>query len=134
MKASETNERFEHFDGRNICRHMHPSCSHFTAEEQAIYDAEVKKARGRKHPRKPLFVCQECGHKFYSAASADRAAFGDSGCPGCGGSDIDVALPRPEPGCTLTIEQCATLKPASRLESPASIKAKIANSWEARDS
>jgi hypothetical protein len=39
--------------------------------------------------RLPLFACCECGHKFYSAAAAERASFGDSGCPGCGGSDID---------------------------------------------
>lgn len=45
---------------------------------------------GIKPDKKPLFACQECGKKFYSAASADRAAFGDNGCPKCGGSDIDV--------------------------------------------
>jgi len=33
--------------------------------------------------------CLECGKKFASAASAERAANSDSGCPGCGGSDID---------------------------------------------
>jgi rRNA maturation endonuclease Nob1 len=36
--------------------------------------------------------CQECGHRFPSAAAAERAAFGDDGCPGCGGSDIDESL------------------------------------------
>jgi len=38
----------------------------------------------------PLFACQECGKKFYTAESANRAAFGDNGCPKCGGSDIDA--------------------------------------------
>lgn len=37
-----------------------------------------------------LFECQECNHKFYTVKAAERASFGDSGCPGCGGSDIDV--------------------------------------------
>ncbi len=41
--------------------------------------------------RQPLFTCQECGRNFYSTAAARRASFGDAGCPGCGGSDIDVA-------------------------------------------
>ena|SRR3990167_3738276 len=39
--------------------------------------------------RKPLFKCLECGRKFYTVAAAERAAFGNDGCPGCGGSDID---------------------------------------------
>jgi hypothetical protein len=39
--------------------------------------------------RVALFQCQECGRKFYTARSAERAA--DQGCPGCGGVDIDVA-------------------------------------------
>lgn len=38
----------------------------------------------------PLFQCQECGRKFYSTTAAERASFGDNGCPGCGGSDIDI--------------------------------------------
>lgn len=33
--------------------------------------------------------CLECGKKFASAAAAEKAAFGDNGCPKCGGSDID---------------------------------------------
>jgi len=40
--------------------------------------------------RDPLFACVECGKKFYSAKAAEKAAYGDSGCPGCGGSDIDL--------------------------------------------
>lgn len=33
--------------------------------------------------------CLECGKKFASAEAAERAANSDSGCPKCGGSDID---------------------------------------------
>lgn len=37
--------------------------------------------------------CQECGRKFRTAKAAERAAMGDDGCPGCGGSDIDFSSP-----------------------------------------
>ncbi len=37
------------------------------------------------------FACQECGHKFRTIKAAEKAAFGDNGCPKCGGSDIDLA-------------------------------------------
>lgn len=37
-----------------------------------------------------MFKCMECGRKFKTAKAAERAAFGDRGCPGCGGSDIDL--------------------------------------------
>ena len=37
--------------------------------------------------------CQECGHKFASAAAAERAVNGDKGCPKCGGTDIDESMP-----------------------------------------
>lgn len=37
------------------------------------------------------FACVECGHKFRTVKAAERAAFGDEGCPKCGGSDIDLA-------------------------------------------
>lgn len=37
--------------------------------------------------------CQECGHKFASAAAAERAASSDRGSPKCGGSDVDESLP-----------------------------------------
>ena len=40
--------------------------------------------------RNPRFVCLECGYKFKTLKAAERAAFGDSGCPKCGGSDIDM--------------------------------------------
>ena len=33
----------------------------------------------------------ECGHKFRTLKAAERAAFGDAGCPKCGGADIDLA-------------------------------------------
>jgi hypothetical protein len=46
----------------------------------------------KRSRRVPQFECQECGKLFYSAAAAERAAFGDEGCPQCGSSDID--LPR----------------------------------------
>lgn len=39
--------------------------------------------------RVPLFECQECHRKFYTVKAAEKASFGDDGCPGCGGSDID---------------------------------------------
>jgi hypothetical protein len=37
------------------------------------------------------FACMECGHKFKTIKAAERASFGDKGCPKCGGSDIDLA-------------------------------------------
>lgn len=41
--------------------------------------------------------CQECGKVFKTVAAAEKAAFGDRGCPKCGSSDIDNSLPlRPE--------------------------------------
>lgn len=43
--------------------------------------------------KKSPFACVECGHKFRTLASAERAAFGDDGCPKCGSSDIDLAPP-----------------------------------------
>ena len=33
----------------------------------------------------------ECGHKFKTIKAAEKASFGDKGCPKCGGSDIDLA-------------------------------------------
>ncbi len=38
-----------------------------------------------------MFECLECGWKTSSVKAAERAAFGDKGCPKCGGSDIDLA-------------------------------------------
>ncbi len=37
------------------------------------------------------FVCLECGRKFKTVKAAEKAAFGDSGCPQCGSSDIDLS-------------------------------------------
>lgn len=48
--------------------------------------------------KKACFWCQECGKPFYTVKAAERATFGDSGCPKCGGSDIDCAPPRRESG------------------------------------
>ncbi len=39
------------------------------------------------------FACMECGHKFQTIKAAERAAFGDRGCPKCGGADIDLVGP-----------------------------------------
>ncbi len=43
----------------------------------------------------PLFECQECKKPFYSVKSAERASYSDAGCPGCGGSDIDLYVSAP---------------------------------------
>jgi predicted nucleic acid-binding Zn-ribbon protein len=37
-----------------------------------------------------MFVCLECRKKFRTTAAARRAV--DQGCPGCGGSDIDLDM------------------------------------------
>ena len=42
----------------------------------------------RKAPATSTFGCLECGRKFRSASAAERATL--SGCPGCGGVDIDI--------------------------------------------
>lgn len=34
------------------------------------------------------FGCMECGRRFRTVKSAERAQ--SEGCPGCGGSDIDL--------------------------------------------
>lgn len=41
-----------------------------------------------KSKRKALFVCLECGKKFYTVNAAERAAW--NGCPKCDGVDIEV--------------------------------------------
>ncbi len=43
--------------------------------------------------RTPLFQCNECGKKFYDVKAAERASFGDRGCPKCGGADIGEYVP-----------------------------------------
>jgi hypothetical protein len=50
---------------------------------QAVLDIRVQ-----SKPQ-PGFACQECGHKFRTVRAAERASFGQNGCPKCGGSDID---------------------------------------------
>ena len=40
------------------------------------------------------FACMECGHKFKTIKAAEKASFGDAGCPKCGGSDIDLRAER----------------------------------------
>ena len=57
----------------------HPRAEGFFCEEVNKMTAKI-----------PLFQCQECGRKFYTTASAEKASYGDNGCPGCGGSDIDI--------------------------------------------
>ncbi len=60
-----------------------------TFSEEGQYVWNVSPAAVKPN-RVPLYACQECGRKFYSTAAAQRASFGDNGCPGCGGSDIDL--------------------------------------------
>ena len=36
------------------------------------------------------FACMECGHKYRTIKAAERAAFGDRGCPKCGSRDVDT--------------------------------------------
>lgn len=43
-----------------------------------------------------MFACQECGRKFKTTKAAERAV--DKGCPGCGGSDIDVEQAKTDKG------------------------------------
>jgi len=57
-------------------------------KETTIKQIETPKPKPKK--RKAIQArCLECGHRFYSIYSAERAYF--DGCPGCGGSDIDIA-------------------------------------------
>jgi hypothetical protein len=44
-----------------------------------------------------MFECLECGRKLRSTKAAARAAW--TGCPGCGGVDIDLASPEPPAIC-----------------------------------
>lgn len=46
----------------------------------------------RRYKRVPMFQCLECGRRFYSAGAAKRAMW--HGCPGCGGSDVDIYVPK----------------------------------------
>lgn len=47
-----------------------------------------------KKESKKEWACQECGH-LMTLRQAERASFGPNGCPGCGGSDIDLAVEVP---------------------------------------
>jgi predicted nucleic acid-binding Zn-ribbon protein len=40
-----------------------------------------------------MFKCQECGRKFRTVKSAEKAS--NNGCPGCGGVDIDLDTDAP---------------------------------------
>lgn len=42
------------------------------------------------------FQCLECG-KYLTLKQAERAMYGDKGCPKCGGTDIDAAANHPQP-------------------------------------
>ena len=42
-----------------------------------------------RKPKKPFAKCMECGRKFATVKAAERAV--SQGCPGCGGSDVDIA-------------------------------------------
>jgi DNA-directed RNA polymerase subunit RPC12/RpoP len=48
-----------------------------------------------EHKAKPArdFVCLECGRRM-TARAAERATTGNDGCPGCGGVDIDLYVPK----------------------------------------
>ena len=39
--------------------------------------------------KRAIFKCMECGKPFYTTEAAEKAAY--SGCPRCGGVDIDIA-------------------------------------------
>lgn len=51
------------------------------ARDSRLYEA----GPGRKNNP---WACLECGKTFRSAAAAEKAAFGDEGCPRCGSSDV----------------------------------------------
>ena len=42
------------------------------------------------------YACMECGRKFRTVRSAERASM--NGCPGCGGVDIDLDVETPDRG------------------------------------
>ncbi len=45
-----------------------------------------------------MYACQECRRKFRTVKAAQRAS--NSGCPGCGGVDIDLDVDlKPESWC-----------------------------------
>jgi hypothetical protein len=52
----------------------------------------------------------ECGYRFKTVGAAEKASFGEKGCPKCGGSDIDLA---PEPAKAFV---AGMTKPGMRFE------------------
>jgi predicted nucleic acid-binding Zn-ribbon protein len=40
-----------------------------------------------------MWRCQECGRRFKTTRAAERAV--EEGCPGCGGTDIDLDAGKP---------------------------------------
>ena len=63
-----------------------------------------------------MFACQECGKLFRTTKAAERAAYGDEGCPKCGSSDVDLA----------TLEQEAAARPVASRAAKAAKKARLA--------
>jgi len=62
-------------------------CKHFEYPRGAASQENVGADEGY------AWRCRECGHKFASAAAAEKAVSGDRGCPKCGGVDVDESLP-----------------------------------------
>ncbi len=60
----------------------------------SVRSARTASSKGREQHNtnggNAMFKCNECGKKFKTVKAAERAAFGDNGCPKCGGSDIDI--------------------------------------------
>jgi hypothetical protein len=51
---------------------------------------KVRQDMAQKNLRRTaLFKCLECGKKFYTTSSAEKASL--NGCPKCNGLDIDIA-------------------------------------------
>ncbi|MEE8241512.1 MAG: hypothetical protein V3R16_09615 [Nitrospirales bacterium] len=72
---------------------LHPPSTQHPAitEYNARMDAEREMARRARLDAAKPFECMECGVRL-TAMAAEYAAFGDFGCPSCGGSDIDEAV------------------------------------------
>jgi hypothetical protein len=62
----------------------------------------MRKLKDFECPMRKLkdFECMECGTRL-TTEEAMRAVNGDDGCPGCGGVDIDIAVPGPMTELTL---------------------------------
>lgn len=83
------------------------------------YEKTVKTSPGLERGKKIFsnsWQCLECGKKFRDAASAERAVNG-SGCPGCGGTDIDD-VPEKQNGTGVKCEGCnKEMSPAELIKS-----------------